>query len=112
MALTISSGFVVDDAIVVMENITRHIESGMDPYAASLKGASEIGFTVFSISVSLIAVFIPILLMGGIVGRLFREFAITLSTAIAVSMVVSLTTTPAMCAHLLKPHSEDHGFPL
>ncbi len=109
MALTISSGFVVDDAIVVMENITRHIESGMDPYAAALKGASEIGFTVFSISVSLIAVFIPILLMGGIVGRLFREFAIVLSTAIAVSMVVSLTTTPAMCAHLLKAHSEDHG---
>jgi multidrug efflux pump len=110
MALTISSGFVVDDAIVVMENITRHIEAGMEPYAAALKGASEIGFTVFSISVSLIAVFIPILLMGGIVGRLFREFAIVLSTAIAVSMVVSLTTTPAMCAHLLKPHSEDHGF--
>jgi len=110
MALTISSGFVVDDAIVVMENITRHIEAGMDPYAAALKGASEIGFTVFSISVSLIAVFIPILMMGGIVGRLFREFAIVLSTAIAVSMVVSLTTTPAMCAHLLKPHSDDHGF--
>jgi multidrug efflux pump len=110
MALTISSGFVVDDAIVVMENITRHIEAGMDPYAAALKGASEIGFTVFSISVSLIAVFIPILLMGGIVGRLFREFAIVLSTAIAVSMVISLTTTPAMCAHLLKPHSDDHGF--
>ena len=110
MALTISSGFVVDDAIVVMENITRHIEAGMEPYAAALKGASEIGFTVFSISVSLIAVFIPILLMGGIVGRLFREFAIVLSTAIAVSMVVSLTTTPAMCAHLLKAHSEEHGF--
>src|SRR5580658_6603660 len=104
MALTISSGFVVDDAIVVMENITRHIEAGMEPYAAALKGASEIGFTVFSISVSLIAVFIPILLMGGIVRRLFREFAIVLS------MVVSLTTTPAMCAHLLKAHSEDHGF--
>jgi multidrug efflux pump len=110
MALTISSGFVVDDAIVVMENITRHIEAGMEPYAAALKGAQEIGFTVFSISVSLIAVFIPILLMGGIVGRLFREFAIVLSTAIAVSMVVSLTTTPAMCAHLLKPHTDDHGF--
>jgi multidrug efflux pump len=110
MALTISSGFVVDDAIVVMENITRHIEAGMEPYAAALKGAREIGFTVFSISVSLIAVFIPILLMGGIVGRLFREFAIVLSTAIAVSMVISLTTTPAMCAHLLKAHSEEHGF--
>jgi multidrug efflux pump len=109
MALTISTGFVVDDAIVVMENITRHIENGMEPYDAALKGAKEIGFTVFSISMSLIAVFIPILLMGGIVGRLFREFAITLSTAILVSMVISLTTTPAMCAHLLKPHTEKHG---
>jgi multidrug efflux pump len=109
MALTISTGFVVDDAIVVMENISRHIENGMAPYPAALKGAKEIGFTVFSISVSLIAVFIPILLMGGIVGRLFREFAITLSTAILVSMVISLTTTPAMCAHLLKPHHENHG---
>jgi multidrug efflux pump len=110
MALTISTGFVVDDAIVVMENITRHIENGMDPYAAALRGAKEIGFTVFSISVSLIAVFIPILLMGGIVGRLFREFAITLSTAIAVSMVISLTTTPCMCAYLLKPNEpEKHG---
>jgi len=110
MALTISTGFVVDDAIVVMENITRHIENGMEPYAAAMKGAKEIGFTVFSISVSLIAVFIPILLMGGIVGRLFREFAITLSTAIAVSMVISLTTTPCMCAYLLKPDAaEKHG---
>jgi multidrug efflux pump len=109
MALTISTGFVVDDAIVVMENITRHIENGMEPYDAALKGAKEIGFTVFSISMSLIAVFIPILLMAGIVGRLFREFAITLSTAIIVSMVISLTTTPAMCAHLLKPHEEKHG---
>jgi multidrug efflux pump len=109
MALTISTGFVVDDAIVVMENISRHIENGMQPHEAALKGAKEIGFTVFSISVSLIAVFIPILLMGGIVGRLFREFAITLSTAIVVSMVISLTTTPAMCAHLLKPHEEKHG---
>jgi multidrug efflux pump len=102
MALTISTGFVVDDAIVVMENITRHVEDGMAPLEAALKGASEIGFTVFSISMSLIAVFIPILLMGGIVGRLFREFAITLSTAILVSMVISLTTTPMMCAILLK----------
>jgi multidrug efflux pump len=109
MALTISTGFVVDDAIVVMENISRHIESGMAPYQAALKGAKEIGFTVFSISMSLIAVFIPILLMSGIVGRLFREFAVTLSTAILVSMVISLTTTPAMCAHLLKPHEEKHG---
>ena len=102
MALTISTGFVVDDAIVVMENISRYLEQGMKPMDAALKGAQEIGFTVFSISMSLIAVFIPILLMGGIVGRLFREFAITLSTAILVSMVVSLTTTPMMCAYLLK----------
>ncbi|MGB8583238.1 MAG: efflux RND transporter permease subunit [Candidatus Sulfotelmatobacter sp.] len=102
MALTIATGFVVDDAIVVMENISRHLEQGMEPFAAALLGAKEIGFTVFSISVSLIAVFIPILMMGGIVGRLFREFAITLSTAIVVSMVISLTTTPTMCAHLLK----------
>jgi multidrug efflux pump len=110
MALTISTGFVVDDAIVVMENITRHLENGMDPFAASLRGAKEIGFTVFSISVSLIAVFIPILLMGGIVGRLFREFAITLSTAILVSMVISLTTTPMMCAYLLKDEKHvKHG---
>ena len=110
MALTISTGFVVDDAIVVMENISRHLENGMKPMPAALKGAQEIGFTVFSISVSLIAVFIPILLMGGIVGRLFREFAVTLSTAIAVSMVISLTTTPTMCAHLLKEHDkEKHG---
>jgi multidrug efflux pump len=110
MALTISTGFVVDDAIVVMENISRHLENGMKPMEAALKGAKEIGFTVFSISVSLIAVFIPILMMGGIVGRLFREFAVTLSTAIAVSMVISLTTTPAMCAHLLKEHKkEEHG---
>ncbi|HEY6488049.1 MAG: efflux RND transporter permease subunit [Terracidiphilus sp.] len=106
MALTIATGFVVDDAIVVMENITRHLEAGMDAYSAALLGAKEIGFTVFSISMSLIAVFIPILMMGGIVGRLFREFAVTLSTAILVSMVISLTTTPMMCAHLLKAHTE------
>ncbi len=104
MALTVATGFVVDDAIVVMENITRHLEAGMEPFAASLQGAREIGFTVFSISMSLIAVFIPILMMGGIVGRLFREFAVVLSTAILVSMVISLTTTPTMCAHLLKAH--------
>ncbi|HEX4320483.1 MAG TPA: efflux RND transporter permease subunit [Acidobacteriaceae bacterium] len=110
MALTISTGFVVDDAIVVMENITRHLEDGMEPFAASMRGAKEIGFTVFSISVSLIAVFIPILLMGGIVGRLFREFAVTLSTAIFVSMIISLTTTPMMCAYLLKhKRKEDHS---
>jgi multidrug efflux pump len=110
MALTIATGFVVDDAIVVMENITRHVEAGMDPFAAALKGAGEIGSTVFTISVSLIAVFIPLLMMGGIVGRLFREFAVTLSTAIVVSMVISLTTTPMMCAHLLKHvEHETHG---
>ena len=106
MALTISTGFVVDDAIVVMENIARHLEEGKSPFAAALLGAKEIGFTVLSISISLIAVFIPLLLMGGIVGRLFREFAITLSTAIMVSMVISLTTTPMMCAYLLK---SEHG---
>ena len=106
MALTIATGFVVDDAIVVMENITRHLESGMEPVAAALQGAREIGFTVFSISMSLIAVFIPILMMGGIIGRLFREFAVTLSTAIIISMVISLTTTPCMCAHVLKTHKE------
>ncbi|HUN84685.1 MAG TPA: efflux RND transporter permease subunit [Terracidiphilus sp.] len=106
MALTIATGFVVDDAIVVMENITRHVEAGMDPFEAALQGAKEIGFTVFSISMSLIAVFIPILMMGGIVGRLFREFAVTLSTAIVVSMVISLTTTPTMCAYLLKTRQE------
>jgi len=107
MALTVATGFVVDDAIVVMENITRHLESGMSAMNAALVGAREIGFTVFSISMSLVAVFIPILMMGGIVGRLFREFAVTLSTAIIVSMVISLTTTPAMCAHLLKAHNQE-----
>jgi multidrug efflux pump len=106
MALVIATGFVVDDAIVVMENITRHIEAGMEPFAAAMKGAQEIGFTVFSISMSLIAVFIPILLMAGIIGRLFREFAATLATAIVISMVISLTTTPCMCAHVLKAHKE------
>ena len=110
MAMTIATGFVVDDAIVVIENITRHIEAGMKPFEAALEGAREIGFTVFSISMSLIAVFIPILLMGGIVGRLFREFAVTLSVAIFVSMLISLTTTPMMCAWLLKGKEEQkHG---
>ncbi len=109
MALTISTGFVVDDAIVVIENITRFLEMGMKPYAAALKGAQEIGFTVLTISFSLIAVFIPLLLMGGIVGRLFREFAVTLSVAILVSMVISLTATPMMCAHLLK-EQQSHGW--
>ena len=107
MALTVATGFVVDDAIVVMENITRHLEAGMEPFAATYRGAREIGFTVFSISMSLVAVFIPILMMGGLIGRLFREFAVVLSTAIVVSMVVSLTTTPTMCAHLLRAHEED-----
>jgi multidrug efflux pump len=110
MALTVATGFVVDDAIVVVENITRHLEEGMAPMEAALHGAREIGFTVVSISISLIAVFIPILLMGGIVGRLFREFAVTLSIAIVVSMVVSLTTTPMMCSRLLRPQAEErHG---
>jgi multidrug efflux pump len=110
MALTISTGFVVDDAIVVIENITRYIEQGMAPMQAALKGASEIGFTVLSISISLVAVFIPILMMGGIVGRLFREFAVTLSVAILVSLVISLTTTPMMCSRLLKHvRDEEHG---
>ena len=109
MALTISTGFVVDDAIVVIENITRYLEQGMQPFAAALRGAREIGSTVFTISVSLVAVFIPLLLMGGIVGRLFREFAVTMSVAIAISMAISLTTTPMMCAHLLKEHTS-HGW--
>jgi multidrug efflux pump subunit AcrB len=110
MALAISTGFVVDDAIVVLENITRYLEQGMSAAAAAFRGAKEIGFTVLSMSTSLIAVFIPILMMGGIVGRLFREFAVTLSIAIAVSLLVSLSTTPMMCAQILKPiHEEQHG---
>ena len=106
MALTIATGFVVDDTIVVLENISRHIENGIKPLAAALQGAQEVGFTVLSMSISLIAVFIPILLMGGIIGRLFREFAVTLSVAILVSLLVSLTTTPMLCARWLKPHGE------
>jgi multidrug efflux pump len=110
MALTISTGFVVDDAIVVIENITRYLEMGMSPYEAAMKGSREIGFTVLAMSTSLIAVFLPILLMGGIIGKLFREFAVTLSVAIAVSLVVSLTTTPMMCAQFLKPRDASrHG---
>jgi multidrug efflux pump len=108
MAMTISTGFVVDDAIVVIENITRHLEQGMPPMDAALRGAREIGFTVVSISLSLVTVFTPILLMGGIVGRLFREFAVTLSVAIIVSLGVSLTATPMMCSRLLKPHRKEH----
>jgi multidrug efflux pump len=111
MALTISTGFVVDDAIVVIENISRYLEAGHSPMEASLQGAKEIGFTVVSMSTSLVAVFIPILLMGGIVGRLFREFAVVLTVAIAISLVVSLTTTPMMCARFLKvDHRTDHNF--
>ncbi len=109
MALTVSTGFVVDDAIVVLENITRHLEAGMTRMAAALRGAREVGFTVLSMSLSLIAVFVPILLMGGIMGRLFREFAVTLSVAILISLVVSLTTTPMMCAHLLKARRAGEG---
>src|SRR5262249_23625524 len=100
MALTIATGFVVDDAIVVIENISRHLDEGFPPFSAALLGAKEIGFTVLTMSVSLVAVFIPVLLMRGIVGRLFREFAVTLSVAIGVSLLVSLTTTPMMCALL------------
>ena len=110
MALTIATGFVVDDAIVVIENITRYLEMGMTPFDAAMKGSKEIGFTVLSMSTSLVAVFIPILLMGGIVGKLFREFAVTLSVAIAVSLLVSLTTTPMLCAQFLKSRDESrHG---
>jgi multidrug efflux pump len=111
MALTICTGFVVDDAIVVIENISRHMENGLGPYQATMKGCGEIGFTVLSMSASLVAVFIPILMMSGIVGRLFREFAVVLSVAIGVSLFVSLTTTPMMCARFLK-HEEKkkHGF--
>jgi len=109
MALTISTGFVVDDAIVVIENITRHMENGMKPFEATMKGASEIGFTVLSMSTSLVAVFIPILLMGGIVGRLFREFAVVLSVAIGVSLLISLTTTPMMCARFLRHETGRHN---
>jgi multidrug efflux pump len=110
MALTICTGFVVDDAIVVIENITRYFEQGMRPFEAALRGAQEIGFTILSMTLSLVAVFIPILLMAGIVGRVFREFAVTLSVSILVSLVVSLTMTPMMCAHLLKrKQGQEHG---
>ena len=112
MALTISTGFVVDDAIVMIENISRYIEEGEPPLEAALKGAEQIGFTIISLTVSLIAVLIPLLFMGDIVGRLFREFAVTLSVTILVSAVVSLTLTPMMCARLLqhKPESEQGRF--
>ncbi|CAH0316544.1 Multidrug resistance protein MdtC [Massilia sp. Bi118] len=107
MALTVATGFVVDDAIVVLENTSRHVEQGMDRMKAALLGASEVGFTVLSISLSLVAVFIPLLFMGGQVGRLFREFAVTLSAAVMISLVISLTTTPMLCALLLKEHDKD-----
>ncbi|GAB3483331.1 efflux RND transporter permease subunit [Polaromonas eurypsychrophila] len=107
MALTVATGFVVDDAIVVLENTSRHIEAGMDRFKAALLGAREVGFTVLSISLSLVAVFIPLLFMGGQVGRLFREFAVTLSAAVLISLVISLTTTPMMCAWLLRPQAQD-----
>jgi multidrug efflux pump len=107
MALTVATGFVVDDAVVVLENVSRHIEEGVAPFEAALLGAREVGFTVVSMSISLIAVFVPILLMGGVIGRLFREFAVTLSAAILVSLAVSLTTTPMMCARVLRPASEE-----
>src|SRR5215471_18944230 len=109
MALTVTTGFVVDDAIVVLENVTRYIEQGLSPLQAALKGANEVGFTVLSMSISLIAVFIPILLMGGIVGRLFREFAMVISISIMISLAISLATTPMMCAVLLRPESGEHG---
>src|SRR4029077_584018 len=110
MALTISVGFVVDDAIVMLENITRYVEQGEKPLAAAFRGASEIGFTIVSISISLVAVLIPLLLMGGVIGRLFREFAVTLAMAILVSLVVSLTLTPMMASRFLRAHREvRHG---
>src|SRR5207302_1621974 len=109
MALTIAIGFVVDDAIVVVENIYRHIENGVAPFEAALKGSREIAFTVLSISVSLVAVFIPLLLMGGIMGRVFREFAVTVTAAIAVSALVSLTLGPMLCSRFMKPQPDRHG---
>ena len=109
MALTISTGFVVDDAIVMIENIARYVEEGEPPFEAALKGAKQIGFTIVSLTVSLVAVLIPLLFMGGIIGRLFREFAVTLAIAIGVSAVLSLTLTAMMCAHLLRPHEEPSG---
>ena len=105
LAITLSVGFVVDDAIVMLENISRHIEGGMKPFEAALKGANEIAFTILSITFSLVAVFIPVLLMSGVVGRVFREFAVTITVAILVSGFVSLTLTPMLCARVLAPRS-------
>src|SRR5436309_3820783 len=107
LALTLSVGFVVDDAIVMLENIVRHVEGGMRPFEAALKGSREIGFTIISITFALLAVFIPVLLMGGIVGRVFREFAVTIAVAILISGFVSLTLTPMLCARVLKGHHGD-----
>ena len=112
MALTIATGFVVDDAIVVLENASRHVEAGMAPKEAARVGAGEVGFTVLAMTLSLVAVFIPLLLMGGFVGRFFREFAVTLSAAILVSLVVSLTTTPMMCSRLLLSAKERRDGPV
>src|SRR6185437_6803806 len=110
MALTISTGFVVDDAIVVLENVSRHLEEGKSRLEAAIEGAKEVSFTVVSISLSLVAVFLPLLLMGGLVGRLFKEFTVTLSMAVLISMVVSLTTTPMMCALILPRQArKQHG---
>src|SRR5437660_1882304 len=109
MALTIATGFVVDDAVVVIENTVRHLEEGLSPMEAAIKGAGEIGFTIMSITLSLIAVFIPLFLMGGYVGLLFREFAVAVSVALILSLIISLTLTPMMCSRLLKPESEQHG---
>src|SRR5262249_44151211 len=110
MAITVATGFVIDDAIVVMENITRHLEAGKSPLEGALLGSREIGFTVMTISLSLIVVFTPILAMGGLVGRLLREFGMTLSIAIVISMVLSLTLTPMMCARVLRPHGKPNRF--
>src|SRR5260370_39459457 len=109
MGLTIAVGFVVDDAIVVVENIYRYVEHGIPPFEAALKGSREIAFTVLSISFSLVAVFIPLLLMGGIMGRVFREFAVTVTASIAVSALVSLTLAPMLCARFMKQKSDQHG---
>ena len=110
MALTIAVGFVVDDAVVVIENVVRNLEDGLTPLQAALKGAGEIGFTIVSITLSLVAVFIPLFLMGGYVGLLFREFAVTVTVALVLSLVISLTLTPMMCARLLKPEAKEHGW--
>ena len=109
MALTIATGFVVDDAVVVIENTVRHLEEGLSPMQAALKSAGEIGFTIISITLSLIAVFIPLFLMSGYVGELFREFAVAVSVALVLSLVIALTLTPLMCSRLLKPEGEQHG---